>query len=114
MKSENFAYWLQGLFELANPQTLSNHQIKLIKNHLNMVKIHEKQLSKFCEWLSDILEFYFLGELTEHQTSLIKKKLAQEFIHVIDPALPDDQQQALTQAHYSDIDDIFPEPGMKC
>jgi hypothetical protein len=41
MKASEFCYWLQGLFELANPQELTPEQTQLIKNHLNMVFIHD-------------------------------------------------------------------------
>lgn len=41
MTSREFCYWLQGLFELANPSELSPEQTMLIKKHLNMVFVHE-------------------------------------------------------------------------
>jgi hypothetical protein len=41
MKSVEFCYWLQGLFEVAEPQTLNEKQVDLIKRHLNMVFVHE-------------------------------------------------------------------------
>lgn len=41
MTSRDFAYWLQGLFELNNPKTLNLRQTDLIKKHLAMVFKHE-------------------------------------------------------------------------
>ncbi len=41
MKSRDFCYWLQGLFELAEPGTLDEKQVQTIRNHLNMVFYHE-------------------------------------------------------------------------
>lgn len=41
MTSRDFAYWLQGFFELSEATTLNEHQTKLIQQHLNMVFIHE-------------------------------------------------------------------------
>lgn len=41
MKSTEFCYWLQGLFELGNPKVLDERQTDLIKRHLNMVFVHE-------------------------------------------------------------------------
>ena len=41
MKSVEFCYWLQGLFELGNPVSLNEQQTLLIKKHLNMVFVHE-------------------------------------------------------------------------
>jgi hypothetical protein len=45
MTSREFAYWLQGFFELQADTTLTltltNKQVEIIKAHLNMVFIHE-------------------------------------------------------------------------
>ncbi|UTU07818.1 hypothetical protein CcrC1_gp132 [Caulobacter phage C1] len=41
MKSRDFCYWLQGLFELQNPVVINETQTRLIKAHLNMVFTHE-------------------------------------------------------------------------
>ena len=42
MKSVEFAYWLQGFFELAEPNTaLTPKQVQTIKNHLKLVFLHE-------------------------------------------------------------------------
>lgn len=41
MTSRDFAYWLQGFFEISDATTMNEKQTELIKNHLNMVFIHE-------------------------------------------------------------------------
>jgi hypothetical protein len=41
MTSRDFCYWLQGLFEVANPKQLSSFQITQIRKHLAMVFKHE-------------------------------------------------------------------------
>lgn len=41
MTSRDFAYWLQGLFELTETKTLDEKQTDLIKRHLNLVFKHE-------------------------------------------------------------------------
>ena len=41
MKSVEFCYWLQGMFELANPKELTEAQTTLVKQHLAMVFTHE-------------------------------------------------------------------------
>ncbi len=41
MKSVEFCYWLQGLFELQEPVKLDEKQTALIKSHLAMVFKHE-------------------------------------------------------------------------
>lgn len=41
MTSRDFAYWLQGFFEIQDPSELTGTQIEMIKAHLNLVFIHE-------------------------------------------------------------------------
>lgn len=41
MKAVEFCYWLQGMFELQQPQTLNKKQTASIKKHLHMVFVHE-------------------------------------------------------------------------
>ena len=41
MKAHEFCYWLQGFFELGTPYELTSEQVKAIRNHLNMVFVHE-------------------------------------------------------------------------
>lgn len=41
MNPVDFCYWLQGYFELsANPAELTIDQVKVIRNHLNLVFVH--------------------------------------------------------------------------
>lgn len=42
MTYRDFCYWLQGHFEIGNVTELTPDQIVIIKNHLNMVFIHER------------------------------------------------------------------------
>lgn len=41
MTSRDFCYWLQGVFEVANPLELGERQTTMIKNHLALVFKHE-------------------------------------------------------------------------
>lgn len=42
MTSKDFCYWLQGFFELSEPnKALTPEQVKTIKNHLKLVFLHE-------------------------------------------------------------------------
>ncbi|AXQ69722.1 hypothetical protein HOU03_gp545 [Caulobacter phage CcrSC] len=41
MKTHEFCYWLQGLFEIADPKTLDENQVRIIKAHLDMVFLHD-------------------------------------------------------------------------
>lgn len=44
MQHVNFAYWLQGFFELSKAEELSADQVKIIRNHINLVKKCEEPL----------------------------------------------------------------------
>lgn len=41
MNSIDFCFWLQGFFELSECTSVSEKQLKLIKNHLNLAFVHE-------------------------------------------------------------------------
>jgi hypothetical protein len=41
MNSRDFAYWLQGYFELNGVGIITKHQAQIIQNHLNLVFKHE-------------------------------------------------------------------------
>jgi len=41
MTSVNFVYWLQGFFEISKSEKLDENQVKMIKNHLNLVFFHD-------------------------------------------------------------------------
>ena len=41
MTSRDFAYWLQGYFEITDTKTINKEQTQIIKNHLNLVFKHD-------------------------------------------------------------------------
>jgi len=41
MTSRDFCYWIQGYFEIADDNKLSEQQVKMIKRHLALVFKHE-------------------------------------------------------------------------
>lgn len=41
MTSEQFVFWLQGMFELTDPKKLDAEQTATIKKHLELVFVHE-------------------------------------------------------------------------
>ena len=41
MTSRDFAYWLQGFFEVSNTENVTAQQVRMIKQHLNLVFKHE-------------------------------------------------------------------------
>ena len=41
MKSVEFCYWVQGMFELTDTKELNEQQTEMIKKHLQLVFVHE-------------------------------------------------------------------------
>jgi hypothetical protein len=41
MTAREFAYWLQGMFELNAPKSLNEEQTEAIRRHLQLVFVHE-------------------------------------------------------------------------
>jgi hypothetical protein len=41
MTARDFCYWLQGMFEVHKVTTLDEEQTEIIKNHLNLVFVHD-------------------------------------------------------------------------
>lgn len=41
MQSRDFAYWLQGFFEISNAESMTAEQVSMVKKHLNLVFAHE-------------------------------------------------------------------------
>ena len=41
MTTVNFAYWLQGFFEISDTSTLTTNKVNMIKSHLNLVFKHD-------------------------------------------------------------------------
>jgi len=40
MTARDFCYWLQGFIEMTGSESLSPHQMGLLKRHLNLVFVH--------------------------------------------------------------------------
>jgi len=41
MTSRDFAFWLQGFFEISDSKEIKEQQVEIIKKHLNLVFYHE-------------------------------------------------------------------------
>lgn len=46
MQTRDFCFWLQGLFEVAKPETLTKEQVDLIRVHLDLVFQHDAGIKK--------------------------------------------------------------------
>ena len=53
MNETEFAYWLQGFFELSNAEELTREQVKIIKDHLSLV-FDKKTSDGFVNWNTSI------------------------------------------------------------
>lgn len=41
MTTRDFVYWLQGYFEISDTKTMTEREIGVVKNHLNLVFKHD-------------------------------------------------------------------------
>lgn len=103
MKFDQFAYWLQGHFELGAltagvySRILTTAQARSIKAHIQLylecASREEENLEPFICWLDGILTYY--DKLPEfEQESLVvelQKRLNNLFEHKIDPHMPGDK-----------------------
>lgn len=64
MTSVNFCYWLQGFFEISDVKAITPEQVKVIRNHLNMVFKHEIDPSLGDEEHQKELDAAHAGEQT--------------------------------------------------
>lgn len=86
MKSTKFCYWLQGLFEINKANELNIKQTDLVRKHLKMVFVHEKENSQhfdFCKGLHGYLSYSDVASIDESTTTKMKTKLDSLFEHVV-------------------------------
>lgn len=96
MNDFTYCYWLMGFFELINPTTISKEQVQSIKAHLKLV---EKKEGIFCNWLQGFLDFNEEKEWEAQQVKKIRTKLSEEFLKIIDPSYPKNEQKDLLELH---------------
>jgi hypothetical protein len=97
MTPRDFAYWLQGYFELTEAFTKELQEShwqaketqKIVLAHIDLVKVtpgnYDSRMVAFIGWLESCLEFG--GSYTK-----VKVKLSDIFSHVIDPNTPGNSQ----------------------
>lgn len=101
MRSRDFCFWLQGAFEICEPEQLDERQIEQIKTHLDIVAVSQKDVKDtspaagFCRSLRIILD----GQTTLEGDPLrvVKKLLNAEFVHI--DADTEGDQGAMNQIH---------------
>lgn len=96
MNEFQYCYWLMGVFELGQPQTLSTKQVYLIKEHLDLVT--ERKYT-FCNWLDGFLDAHGTIQLDNQKLAKVLNKLRLEFLNVIDKSYPKELWEPLQKAH---------------
>jgi hypothetical protein len=107
MKAAEFAYWLQGYFEIKGGDTpLTNAQATQVLQRAKAVKAGadtvEAQAHSFADYAAGLLFPVSVEEQSDKflasVTKELRTKLNNLFVHAIDPTLPGDQEQ-LRQTH---------------
>jgi len=95
VRAVDFCYWLQGMFELNPPTSLSSEQRTCIAKHLRLVSVTEpKHTNAFVRWL----ELYLPSARERADLEAIRATLASQFQHVIDKSY-EGSQEAMNEAH---------------
>lgn len=98
MTNKEFCYWLQGYFELdGSIESLSEAQLIIIKNHINLVKANDKILGEFTSWLEGAIDISESPTTRAKLTKLAQSKLSSVFEHTIDPSYK--EPAALSKLH---------------
>lgn len=112
MKSTEFAYWLQGWFEIGEgPLVMSSRQKQIIRKHLDMVLKHDSSISPFCAWVDGVLTALGENDLDAEMLAKVQERLNNQFLHVIDKSYPAEQQKVLNIIHGNDSPGA---PKMRC
>ena len=104
MRSDCFAYWFQGYFELAVAggwtceDVFNEEQVEILQNHIEMVKLANNKLDEaytFILWLEGVISSYQLlsGEGKIKVIIQIKEKLEKLFEHQLDDEMPGDKEK---------------------
>jgi len=112
MKFDQFAFWLQGFFEITDhfsektlaqaktrkDQFITAHQVECIKNHIQLhfecCLREDTRPNQFICWLDGSLTYFdYLPQPQQEALVLeIRKRLNSLFEHVIDPQMPGDKK----------------------
>jgi hypothetical protein len=84
MNSQEFCYWLQGFFEIQEPQKINAKQTNTIKEHLKLVFQYDLEPYAFCNFLNGYLSLENPTEISIEKTKIIQTYLDNVFTHVIE------------------------------
>jgi hypothetical protein len=118
MTDNEFFYWLQGFFELSGTQApLTRDQAECIHRHIDLVRDHCKtsaqgpahaarRLPERIAGINALVEMITADNsgtdaIAAMATKAIRSNIHEQFVHVIDPAAGDTEQQAKLNAIHS-------------
>jgi len=85
MTNQQFCYWLQGYFEIADESVLTENKLQLIDKALKNIS---EPLGVFTHWLFKVIRFLETQEFKKNMIALflpeIQNRLNSIFFHVID------------------------------
>lgn len=99
MNNFNFCYWLQGYFELSESNSVPKETVSVIQEHLAIV---QPKNGVFCSWLEGYLDMVGVDAWSEEVTKKIRAKLSNEFLTLIDPSYPKNEQEELHRLHFNE------------
>lgn len=68
MRAEDFAYWLQGFFEMTDSKTLTEKQVQMVKEHLALVftkTTGEKKSTLLTDATTKVFDKFFTTDKTK-------------------------------------------------
>ncbi len=94
MNARDFVYWVQGYFEiLGEDKPLTAEQVKVIRNHLNMVFKHEIDPSFGDVKHQEELDKVHFPVLTKIELDKLKDDLRRDYKPLASEVLPDMKHQ---------------------
>lgn len=119
MKPENFAYWLQGSFEVPEKPVFTSKEFTCINNHLRLVFVHFEGFKEpqslpvlsFCHWLRGYhMCFSLIEDDSKYENYVfdVSKELATLFKNVIEKERikETDIPEELHEAHGENYDSV--------
>ena len=100
MNNREFLFWLQGYFELDAGATrlFTSEQLRLIRNHLNLVRQVDGHLEPFAQKLEEMLDTLERGgPLAQNLMAVLGRELDSQFTHAAGgpPSAPDPLRQTM-------------------
>lgn len=78
MGRNNFVYWLQGFFEIAEPEKINKKQMIILKNHIEIVEGKENDF--FIGFITALVDGR--DSLNSKETAKLKNELQKQFLKV--------------------------------